>query len=167
MEINNGYAFAFEEHPAKKGKCPACGYNGEFRHYKGQPREFGKCERVNNCGYHNKPAVKQDFYSNPAIEEGKILYPKNNLVLRTGNNSSSRLHGFLQKSGIPLAHLEKHGMGTDIDDDDRTCFIYRDVAGRPINIKSVLYNENGRRTKDIRYLPQIMASIKLLFMEYI
>lgn len=45
------YSFALEKHPAKKGICPACHYNGKFRHYENLSREYGKCERENACGY--------------------------------------------------------------------------------------------------------------------
>ena len=54
------YPFRFEKSPKKKGTCPQCKHTNQFRFYEDregnrQGDEFGKCERTNNCGYHQAP----------------------------------------------------------------------------------------------------------------
>ena len=60
----------FEQSPKPKGCCPKCGAKGSFRYYEGLPREYGRCERINHCSYHNKPET--DFLRN-LIKEGRRL----------------------------------------------------------------------------------------------
>jgi len=61
------YRYKYELHPAKKGTCPACNHPNKFRFLcdtltgERLPAQFGKCDRVNNCGYQLFP--NKDNYS--------------------------------------------------------------------------------------------------------
>ena len=68
--------YVFEEHPKKKGHCPNCNTKEVFRYYEGLPKEYGKCDRENNCGYQNKPNGFINDYVPPVPKpEPKIIYP--------------------------------------------------------------------------------------------
>jgi hypothetical protein len=147
--------FEFEKSPKRKGPCPMCKAKGEFRYYEGLPREFGKCERVNNCGYSNLPPsdFKTDGYQIPPVQkpkELKIVYPDQEKIKSFLPNHASNFHKFCIRLGIPQDHLTKWNVGTN---GESTAFAYQEQStGHFTNVKEVKYSEEGKRTGEAYYL---------------
>lgn len=153
----SNFPYNFEESPKPKGKCPKCQQVNQFRYYKdinGQrlSLEFGKCERINSCGYHNPPSFKDAFPTNKIVlqdtDNQKLILPDNQWKEKFKDwlqDSSSNFHQYCLKTGIDLTHLQKHGVGTDKI--GKTVFLYRDQSQKILNAKWVTYNDNGHRNK--------------------
>lgn len=144
--LSNHRKFLFEEHPKKKGTCPNCKTKGSYRNYEGLSREYGKCDRENNCGYHNKPNGFINSYA-PAFPkpEHKVIYPSEKLCTDTLNNQSSNFHTFCKNNmKISDEHLLKWNVGTR---ESETAFVYRTKDQRSVNIVHIEYGSNGKRNK--------------------
>ncbi|MBO9699257.1 MAG: AAA family ATPase [Sporocytophaga sp.] len=135
--------FEFEESPSPKGQCPKCGHNKEFRYYKGLSHEYGKCERINNCGYHNDPRGK--IQEAPIISpkpDKKVVYPDPKDILRIKNDITSPFHLYCESNlGFNRKEWESIGVGTK---DTLTAFIYKSKDGKDVNVKFIEYNEIKR-----------------------
>jgi hypothetical protein len=154
---NKKYIFQFASNSIKKGICPKC-KKGEFQYYKGLPNEYGKCERLNNCGYHNNPnnqneVTKKELYNmvNNTIEKQaqeatkKIIVPSTE-QLKVLENHSSVFHKFcIDNLGITKEHLQKWNIGTDTK--ANTAFVLQDITGRYLNIKFMRYVSNNNDCK--------------------
>jgi len=73
------YEFAKRQHDKNyKTKCPQCNTKHSFNLYFDNenqtlaPEEFGKCDRINTCGYINRPESSQPILTNP---KPKIVLP--------------------------------------------------------------------------------------------
>ena len=152
------YPFRFEKSPKKKGVCPQCGHKDQFRYYEDlssirQSLEFGKCERINNCGYHKHPIVAGKMSTNSTVFEQadnqEIIFPSKDWINKFENwveNASSNFHIYCLSIGIPLNHLVLHGVGTD--NQGKTVFIFRDKDKRIVNAKWSSYATDGHREKE-------------------
>jgi hypothetical protein len=146
------YKFVFEKHPAKKGTCPQCNFKDKLRYYEGfHGTQYGKCERSGNCGYHAMPpseeAQKEGFKlraENNKAPEPDVIYPEQKPLAEIANNHNSNFHKFCLKLGITHDHLKLWGIGTR---DDKTIFLFKDVAGMYCNAKSFKFKEDGHRDK--------------------
>lgn len=75
QQFDNEHRFRLERYstPASRHICPSCGRKRKFTRYidiEGRfvfPEHVGKCERINNCGYHYTP--KQFFADNPEAKK--------------------------------------------------------------------------------------------------
>jgi energy-coupling factor transporter ATP-binding protein EcfA2 len=143
MSINFKYKF---EQNGQKGDCPQCGKRGVFRHYEGLPREFGKCERLNNCGYHNKPDASIKPAEVPQPVEKPQLYVDALKVEAWQNNISSPFHVWAKSLGLTEEHLKKWNVGTS--DKGETVFIHQNHKSEFWNAKFIAYTEGGSRKKD-------------------
>jgi hypothetical protein len=147
------FIYEFEGHPARKGDCPSCGHKGVFRYYLDLPREFGRCERVNSCGYHNKPTGVTTFLQSerPPKPESIIVYPDSDTCRGYVNNRMSPFHrvveNLIENREKAEKHLERWGVGTKADD-IQTVFIYINKDKQPVNIKSITYGKDGKRDKE-------------------
>lgn len=135
--------FEFEESPSPKGTCPKCGHNKKFRYYKGLSHEYGRCERANNCGFHNDPHGK--IQEAPVIvpkPDKKTAYPDPKDILRIKNDITSPFHLYCEINlGFNRNEWESLGVGTK---DSLTAFIYKSKEGKDVNVKFIEYNEIKR-----------------------
>ena len=152
MELiaNKKYVFTLEQSPSKKGACPMCKQNNCFRYYKNLPCEYGVCDHVNKCNYHNKPSeqnevTKKELYNmvNNTIEKQapeptkKIIVPSAE-QLKVLENHSSLFHDFcINNLGITKEHLQKWNVGTDRW--GNTAFVLQDITGKHMHIKYVIF----------------------------
>lgn len=151
------YPFRYEKHPKKKGVCPNCGQKDQFRFYEDylgnrMSNIFGKCERVNNCGYHKAPPLSQNIKTNNIVFENTdnqvVIFPNEEWISKFEKweqNCSSNLHQFWMARGIPQEHFEKHGVATD--NRGKTVFILRNIENRIMNAKWLSYDVDGHRVK--------------------
>lgn len=152
------YPFRYERSPKIKGTCPKCKHKKQFRFYEDregnrQGEEFGKCERINECGYHQYPSVgntditkflvTQVFNSQDIVIPSKVWTDKFEGWLQ---NLNSNLHLFWITKGIPEEHFLKHGVATD--NKGKTVFILKNKDGRIVNAKWVTYAPDGHRIKE-------------------
>lgn len=147
----NKFKFVLEKSPAKKGTCPECKAEKAFRYYEGISRDFGICDRVNNCGYHNKPGAEQMPTKNdiedvkPKEKEIKIIYPDDNLLSQIINQTSA-FHNFcIDKLKINAYHLSKWNCATILN---KTAFIYQNQNQQYLNIVYIEYKKDGHRNKE-------------------
>lgn len=108
----NTYRFTLEKYDrSKKNRytCPCCGHKREFTRYIDTvgsfvfPEHVGKCNRINNCGYHYPPA--EFFRDSPeALEE----------LLDTNDNTQTTAKTFRPNLSIPkdISYIEKKLMHT-------------------------------------------------------
>lgn len=152
------YPFRFEKSPKKKGTCPSCNQSQKFRFYEDSNGnrigdQFGKCDRENTCGYHNKP--KMTDLSNQTtsnnLNDPSIIYPDKNWLHKFDswlNNSSSNFHHYCVELGISIEHLKTHGVATD--QVGKTIFIFKNRAGKVLNAKWMQYDKTGHRDKQTK-----------------
>ena len=143
----NHRKYIFQKHPKKKGTCPNCKTKGTFRYYEGFPPEYGKCDRENNCGHHNKPNGSINGYALAlAKPEPKIIYPSEQLCVDILNDQKSNFHKFCKEHlKITDEHLRKWNVGTK---GNETAFVYQNKASRYVNIVHIEYGSNGKRNKE-------------------
>jgi hypothetical protein len=140
-----------------KGDCPQCGKRGVFRYYEGVPRDFGICERKNNCGYHNKPdaSIKPEELPKPEPPKAQ-LYVDAKQVKTWITKPQSNFHNWAIANGIGLKHLQTWGVGADIK--GFTIYIFKNEKGEYLNAKFMRYTEGGSRDKE--YTPCSMRATK-------
>jgi hypothetical protein len=151
------YRYTFEKHPKKKGTCPQCSQKNKLRFYENkngdrQNEKYGKCDRINECGYVLYPGsdiIKPAKLPQKTKMEDKIILPdektKNNLqgFLK---NQTSNFHEFWLKKGITESHFTKHDVGTDSK--GNTVFVHRNREGNIANAKFVKYTFEAKRDKE-------------------
>lgn len=153
--MKNAFQYPFEKSPMKKGTCPSCQHQGQFRHYENLPRNFGKCERVNHCDYHFKPSPEllnemghvSNQYSTvePLKKQPKIVYP-NESQLKCEEYLKTPFHRFCKENlVIPEQHFKRWRIGGE---GELTKFIYTNHQGKSLNIVSIMYSESGKRIKE-------------------
>lgn len=148
--MDKHYLFEFEKHPLKKGTCPQCKKTNCFRFYKDQDRNFGICDRINSCGYYNKPGKTNALIWQPENKNKpsvKIIYPSEE-QLKCLESLDSVFHTFcISVLKISREHLRLWNVGTD--QKGNTAFVMLTLAGRCINIKYMKYRleENGKNCK--------------------
>jgi Zn ribbon nucleic-acid-binding protein len=146
------YKFTLEKTPSKKGNCPQCGAKNAFRYYAGISRDFGICDRGNNCGYHNKPGAEQRP-DKKAIEEMvkkekeiKTIFPEQIFISEIVTNQKSNFHKFcIDKLNISQEHLTKWLCGSV---GNKTAFVYMNKE-KYLNVVHILYKADGHRDKQI------------------
>jgi hypothetical protein len=86
METDKNYRYVFEKYSGKKHECPnpECGCL-EFVYYVDRLNDYrpispivGRCERINECGYHLTPAK---FFNTYEVNENKASYSDINQML--------------------------------------------------------------------------------------
>jgi hypothetical protein len=143
---------------SRKDICPNCGKR-EFKPYidkkTGNPvgERYGRCERINNCGYNNYPKPdKKDNYEPPerSYEQKKpIEYVFETLVNDTLSHYADNQFALylvrLFGENIAVKLLEKYNVGTAKG--GGTIFWQKDLKGKFRTGKVIYYNENGKRSK--------------------
>ncbi len=143
-------SFKLEKSPKKKGDCPTCQHKNTFRFYEGLPRTFGRCERINKCGAHIKPNQKElqemgvELEKIQSIDQDtqkeKIVYPTE-VQLKCAEYLNTPFHIFCrEKLKISDDHFKLWNVGGV---DQVTKFIYKNAAGKVLNIVSLSYINSG------------------------
>jgi len=174
------YRYQYELHPAKKGTCPACNHPNKFRFMydtltgERLPAQFGKCDRVNNCGYQlfpNKDNYSQHYLNKSmynSLKLSKFMYNNSistttskpsthlsfvdeSLVLQSkhaysNNNFALWLYSLFGKE-VAVKLLQTYEIGTSKN--NGTLFWYRDFEQRYRTAKKIVYRTDGHRDKSI------------------
>lgn len=144
---------------SKKDECPSCGKK-TFKPYvdtvskKEVSPKFGRCERVNSCGYSIYPNIDKDFKLEPrntVFEPIKpIEYISKEIVEKTFNDFKSNVFfNYLTKTfgGQKAMELqEKYNIGTAKG--GGCIFWQQDSKGLFRTGKVMYYGENGKRDKN-------------------
>jgi len=115
------YRYEYEQHPARKGTCPACNRANTFRYmrdaYTGErlPEHFGKCDRENNCGYIMLP--NKENYSQHYLNKTQSTYktpnkPMNNQPIQKAKVPDTRIK-FIDES-VALSTKRKYNANSFI-----------------------------------------------------
>lgn len=156
------YKFSLDS-SSKKYSCPQCKQktfvvylDNESRNAV-DPYQYGRCDRESKCGYHQSPLMdpelaakaKAEFVPKPDPEVRQI-FPDEDLIRRITNKTKtciSPLHRFLNTKTISNDHLLKWGV---FSEDDKTIFIFRNLAQRIVNFKWFKYQDDGHRDKNFK-----------------
>ena len=145
---------------SRKDLCPQCGKKRFVRYVLTSDekteagQEFGRCDRIENCGYHLYPQHDKNFKPIPIIEK-KYETPKFDTIPKktvesTFNNFKENVffRYFIKTFGreVAWALQEKYNIGTAKN--GGTIFWQQDRAGQFRTGKVIYYNENGKRRKD-------------------
>jgi energy-coupling factor transporter ATP-binding protein EcfA2 len=138
-------SYQFEKNKPK-GECPVCGKPRVFRYYEGLPREFGICERLNNCGHHNKPDGSIKPSEVPKVEPKPQVYVVEETKVQMWlDNLTSNFHTYCLGLGISMEHLQKWRIGTDRG---QTVFVHQNAKNEFSTAKFIAYTEGGSRSKE-------------------
>ncbi len=139
----------------RKGTCPECKHTACFRYYEGLPEEYGRCDRTNNCGYHNKPnrvsAAAHQPKEHIIVQEIVQIFVDEQRVIPMLEDTSSPFHEWAGGLGIPLTHLRRWGVGTE---GKNTVIVMRGADERVWNMKTIQYGPDGKRKGNIKSLKQ-------------
>ena len=153
----------FRFHLKKGGKkltCPSCGKKGKFVPYVDENNnivdadKWGRCERIQSCGYLEYPKLKDDNWVPPqrkhVVITPKPEYVSRDLVELTFRNFNQNVFFmylvkiFGRETAFELQ--EKYNIGTASN--GGTIFWQQDDKGRFRTGKVIYYNDNGRRNHD-------------------
>jgi hypothetical protein len=144
---------------SKKEPCPACFSSHKRKTFKPYVDDnenvinvdiYGRCDRVNECGYHVKPTPESmkgrggDGVKTKPIH-ANIIFPKDE-ILNELFRKPSNLHRALAAKGISEDFLYDNGCLTTAH--GLTAFVFRNIDGKVCNIKYFKYKENGKRDHD-------------------
>jgi hypothetical protein len=165
------YIFTKYKRGVSKGDCPSCGSANTFSYYYDVEKEeylleYGKCDREVKCGYHLSP------YEVSPSEDRKVLGCKVSLerkdyfnvipkdifeksLVGSGNFKKFLTSLFGEKISKTLEDYKLgHVNGYDI-------FWQIDQQGRVRSGKKILYNEQGKRTKNITWVHSLWEDYEL------
>lgn len=145
----------------KKLTCPSCGHKGEFVPYVDNitkeivnPEKYGRCERINSCGYNEKPKLKEkpDIWKpipKKVIIEKPIEFIQKSVVEATFSDFRDNVFFmYLVKTfGREMAFelQAKYNIGTAKH--GGTIFWQQDDTGEFRTGKVMYYQVNGKRDK--------------------
>jgi hypothetical protein len=141
----------FQKAPARKGICPQCNHKRVFRYYQNFPEEFGKCERINKCGYHRKPvdytnAIESDWKPAP---EPKTIDLHESIATQYLGMQNTPFHTYcINDLRITEDHLIKWGVGGKQERNTTFTAFIQQTKTKTINVKLIEYNERCKRTKN-------------------
>lgn len=152
-----------------KGTCPSCGRKGKFSYYYDSytgervNEIYGKCDRVESCGYHRNPKrydpeleeylkeyskteLKEYLYTpeKPSTENDKIYLTEKDFdySYNEGNNFIKFLQSVIGDTGKVFKLCEEMNVKTDKQD---TIFVYQDLENRYTRGMIMRYDSNGHR----------------------
>lgn len=150
------YPWELEKGSAKY-PCPKCGQKKLVRYvYFGTNNHvgesFGKCERIESCGFHsipNKENVTHDF--KPVQRpEPIVVFPEDTKLKSLDFSFNSPFHEFYCNTlGITMDHFKLWLVGSE---KGNTVFHLRTIDQKTVNAKFIKYDSNGKRTKLNYYL---------------
>ena len=173
------YQFKRYKSPSDRVTCPSCNHKRKFTPYvdttTGEllPPQYGKCERVNNCGYELNPYKdgyakmmrKQergerttDWKSKPIIKrppppKPPVLFPKIEVMQASlkaydQNNFVKYLHTLFDASDVE-AVVNRYQIGTSSHWEGSTVFWYIDLNGNVRAGQVKCFDETGHTIKDV------------------
>lgn len=150
------FKYKFEKN-APKGRCPKCDHPSSFRYYDQLSREYGRCERINNCGYEKKPNGKTAMPSYTPVDgigTQKIIQIiiEEETLEKYKEGLDSPFHIWAESLGITSEHLKRWSVGTDAK--GKTVFIMRGADGQAWNMKTISYGADGKRKGNIQSMKQ-------------
>ena len=150
--------FQYKFKKGKKGICPNCGkrtltlYVDEATS-KTMPDKYGKCERVNSCGYWHKPQFEdKTFFVSPLTIPKKPSYIDSGIVdLTLGHEQSNVLYKWLCSAskvapGLIRNTFYNYNVGTAKD--CGVIFWQKDYSDRYRTGKLMYYLPDGHRNKN-------------------
>jgi len=160
--------------------CPSCKNKREFTRYEDSitgellPEHVGRCNRINECGYHYSP--KQYFEDRKAltIEENKTFVEKPtgyipvDYFLKSyqdcSNNFIKYLYSIFNSQMVSMLHYE-YGIGTSKYWSGATVFWQLDYYERVRTGKIMLFDDRGKRIKEpynhIQWVHSILVKQKI------
>lgn len=173
------YQFKKYKSPSDRVTCPSCNHKRKFTPYvdttTGEllPPQYGKCERVNNCGYELNPYKdgyakmmrKQergerptDWKSKPIIKrppppKPPVLFPKIEVMQASlkaydQNNFVKYLHTLFDASDVE-AVVNRYQIGTSSRWEGSTVFWYIDLNGNVRAGQVKCFDDTGHTIKDV------------------
>lgn len=146
----------------KKLTCPSCGHKGEFVPYIDtttnqvvDPERYGRCERINSCGYNEKPKLKEkpDIWKpiqKKVVIEKPIEFIPQSVVEATFNEFRSNVFFmYLVKTfgrEVAFELQAKYNIGTATH--GGTIFWQQDNEMKFRTGKVMYYQPNGKRDKN-------------------
>lgn len=151
------YRFSLKK-GGKKLVCPSCGYKGSFVPFVDEnnhivdAEKFGRCERINSCGYFEYPKTKPNEWRPPYkekifIPQPLVEYVKKEIVEKTFSDFRNNI--FMQYlirtfGGQKAMELQElYNIGTARN--GGAIFWQQDDKGRFRTGKVIYYNDNGKR----------------------
>lgn len=133
-------------------RCPQCGKAREYTRYVNSnneyaPYEYGRCNRINSCGYFNYPnGIKTDAPAyNPIKQEQEFIDWNNyNFNLDINSDFIRYMMSYFNEDNV-MRTLKKYYVRTS---GDYMVFPYIDRNNRLTYVKSMEY-KNGHRTRKI------------------
>lgn len=136
----------------QKQRCPACGKQKTYVRYMndetGQylPYEYGRCERINTCGYHKKP--ERELYSNQEnTNSARLKFVDPAIVRQTFREWQNNPFAcwLVGRVGFTEAHkaMLRYHVGTARN--SGTIFWYMNADGKYCNGKKIFYLATGMR----------------------
>lgn len=158
--------YLYELLNSPKLKCPNCGkkeFNGLV--YYGtkvyvDPEKYGRCDRINECGYDVRPTREKKDYTPPTIRkfpQTKKRYYMDEKVLtdlqKNGYKDAFSVSMFSRFDKPKVKKVfEEYGVVCGYDNtpfDIYTGFVYRDLNGKFVSVKMFVYGDNLHRNKTI------------------
>jgi len=155
----------YQSNRKTKHTCPKCGHKNRFRMYIDTTTggyvgdKYGWCDRVNNCGYHEKPWNSFDYYTRyhkPILRKPpkRNQPPKKYLdkseyikkLVTTSDNNRFATFLWIQlgvKNGDKIIKDYKLGTGKNYS----CLFPYFDENFNLVTYKEIQYQTNGKRIK--------------------
>lgn len=182
QQIGNENRFCLERYktPASRHTCPSCGHRRKFTRYidiEGRfvfPEYVGRCERINNCGYHyppnqffkDNPDAKKESLAGVSKNEWKTSVPiqqkppplpsfvPHDLMTATmrcyGKNNFVRFLNTLYDTEMVKRMIGRYHVGTSAHWDGATVFWQVDEQGLVHHGKVMVYDSaTGKRSKHL------------------
>ncbi len=172
-KMANNFKYSLYEKGIKKGTCPSCNQKNKFRFWinietlEKIGHKYGKCDRVNSCGYQldpDKEFITDTNYKPPPPKPASFLnIDYADVIMGKKNNFNDYLYDNYDKTDVD-AVIEKYKIGTSKYWDKSTVFWQIDNRNRLRGGKIMLYDKNtGKRVKNNNrsYIQWVHSVLKL------
>jgi hypothetical protein len=151
--------FRFENNKPK-GTCISCGSEGRYRFFEdsetGQrlPAEYGRCDRINACGYFKAPPINYTTSSDTNVTVDLAVVRKS----LTHYRRNAFFEFLCTTFNEPIAYAQVLLYEVGSANENRTVFWYKDEWGYYRNAKVYSYLSDGKRDKS--YIPRYQFTKK-------
>ena len=170
---NFRYSLEKYSNSSQKVRCPNCGAKRKFVRYIDSAtgeilnEKVGKCERINNCGYHLKPreyfkkySIKPEFKKiEPRVEKPICFHDFSDVIKSNRYHKKTHLYEFLKQyfsEDIILKTFQKYYVGFSNKFNNSTVFWQIDQRGNVRSGKYMKYNpKTGKRDKSKFYWSKV------------
>jgi hypothetical protein len=141
----------------KRTKCPYCGSSDGFAHVVHPATNTVVGSGIGKC--HSCSVFKTQTEAGFVSDTGELVANRGPIEPKYFDVSKLPSHGLLSSNSNLLAFL-KYLTGSDIVDDvaqemfvmgdkwGNTSFVYADIQRRGMSVKTIVYDDNGKRSKD-------------------